>query len=178
MGFVAGVGAWAPGFAALGAYTLRARHGADARAVSRYAPAPLQAGAHTPPVRHRPRREAQSATSLVHPNIVSIYDVGEEGDSVYYIVMEYVEGQTLKQYIQQHSPIPVAKALSIMEQLTSAIIHAHQNHIIHRDIKPQNILMDPEWQCKNYRFRYCNGFKCDKYYTNQFCSRFSPLFIT
>ena len=88
------------------------------------------------------RREAQSATSLVHQNIVSIYDVGEEGDSVYYIVMEYVEGQTLKQYIQQHSPIPVAKALSIMEQLTSAISHAHQNHIIHRDIKPQNILMD------------------------------------
>ena len=88
------------------------------------------------------RREAQSATSLVHQNIVSIYDVGEEGDSVYYIVMEYVEGQTLKQYIQQHSPIPVSKALSIMEQLTSAISHAHQNHIIHRDIKPQNILMD------------------------------------
>ena len=88
------------------------------------------------------RREAQSATSLVHQNIVSIYDVGEEDNSVYYIVMEYVEGQTLKQYIQQHSPIPVSKALAIMEQLTSAISHAHQNHIIHRDIKPQNILMD------------------------------------
>ena len=88
------------------------------------------------------RREAQSATSLVHQNIVSIYDVGEEDTSVYYIVMEYVEGQTLKQYIQQHSPIPVSKALAIMEQLTSAISHAHQNHIIHRDIKPQNILMD------------------------------------
>ncbi len=88
------------------------------------------------------RREAQSATSLVHQNIVSIYDVGEEDNSVYYIVMEYVEGQTLKQYIQQHSPIPVSKALAIMEQLMSAISHAHQNHIIHRDIKPQNILMD------------------------------------
>ncbi len=94
------------------------------------------------------RREAQSATSLVHQNIVSIYDVGEEGDSVYYIVMEYVEGQTLKQYIQQHSPIPVSKALSIMEQLTSAITHAHQNHIIHRDIKPQNILMDQNGNVK------------------------------
>jgi len=86
-------------------------------------------------------REAQSATSLAHPNIVSIYDVGED-DNLYYIVMEYVEGQTLKQYIQQKAPVPVEKTLDIMKQLTSAISHAHQNHIIHRDIKPHNILMD------------------------------------
>jgi len=86
-------------------------------------------------------REAQSATSLTHPNIVTIYDVGEEG-SIYYIVMEYVEGYTLKQYIQKHSPVPVETAIEMMKQLTSAITHAHQNNIVHRDIKPHNILVD------------------------------------
>ena len=93
------------------------------------------------------RREAQSATSLAHPNIVSIYDVGEEND-LYYIVMEFVDGQTLKQYIQQNSPLRVEDTIGIMRQLTSAISHAHQNHIIHRDIKPHNILVDHEGNVK------------------------------
>ncbi|AEV18677.1 MULTISPECIES: Stk1 family PASTA domain-containing Ser/Thr kinase [Geobacillus] len=93
------------------------------------------------------RREAQAATSLNHEHIVSIYDVGEE-EGVYYIVMEYVRGATLKQYIQQHAPLPVERALGIMDQLTSAIAHAHENGIIHRDIKPQNILLDEHGNVK------------------------------
>ncbi|WP_110112879.1 Stk1 family PASTA domain-containing Ser/Thr kinase [Bacillus sp. CGMCC 1.16541] len=86
-------------------------------------------------------REAQSATSIAHPNIVSIYDVGEE-EGIYYIVMEYVAGYTLKQYIQQQAPLPIEKAVNIMMQITSAIAHAHQYGIVHRDLKPQNILID------------------------------------
>ncbi|WMT17901.1 Stk1 family PASTA domain-containing Ser/Thr kinase [Parageobacillus toebii] len=92
-------------------------------------------------------REAQAATSLNHENIVTIYDVGED-EGIYYIVMEYVRGYTLKQYIHQHAPLPVPKALHIMEQLTSAIAHAHENGVIHRDIKPQNILIDENGDVK------------------------------
>lgn len=93
------------------------------------------------------RREAHSATSLNHPNIVNIYDVGEEGN-IYFIVMEYVDGQTLKQYIQQNRVIPVEKVIDIMKQITAAIEHAHQNQIVHRDIKPHNILIDYDGHVK------------------------------
>lgn len=92
-------------------------------------------------------REAQSATSLSHPNIVNIFDVGEE-DQLLYMVMEYVDGMTLKEYIHQHGPIDVPEALDIMKQLTSAIAHAHANEIVHRDIKPQNILINSTGQAK------------------------------
>ncbi|MEG0438114.1 MAG: Stk1 family PASTA domain-containing Ser/Thr kinase [Solibacillus sp.] len=93
------------------------------------------------------QREALSATSLTHPNIVSIYDVGEDGD-MHYIVMEYIKGKTLKQYIQEFSPLSPARSVHIMKQLTSAMSQAHENGIIHRDIKPQNILMDEEGNVK------------------------------
>lgn len=92
-------------------------------------------------------REAQSASSLSHPNIVNIYDVGEE-DQILYMVMEYVEGMTLKEYIQQFGPVEVPLALDIMKQISSAIAQAHENGIIHRDIKPQNILIDRFGQAK------------------------------
>ncbi|WP_246940071.1 Stk1 family PASTA domain-containing Ser/Thr kinase [Bacillus pinisoli] len=86
-------------------------------------------------------REAQAATSLNHPNIVSIYDVGEE-DNIFYIVMEHIDGTTLKQYIQKYGPLSNEESVNIMIQLTSALANAHENHIVHRDIKPQNILID------------------------------------
>ncbi|WP_147802365.1 Stk1 family PASTA domain-containing Ser/Thr kinase [Alkalicoccus halolimnae] len=85
-------------------------------------------------------REAESAASLSHEHIVSIYDVGEE-NGLYYIVMEYVEGQTLKEYIQTHGPLRVEETVRILKQMTEAVRHAHENQIIHRDVKPQNILM-------------------------------------
>ncbi|WP_152656436.1 Stk1 family PASTA domain-containing Ser/Thr kinase [Oceanobacillus sp. CFH 90083] len=92
-------------------------------------------------------REAQSASSLSHPNIVNIFDVGED-DQILYMVMEYVEGMTLKEYIQQFGPVEVPLALDIMKQIASAIALAHENDIIHRDIKPQNILIDRFGQAK------------------------------
>ena len=92
-------------------------------------------------LRRRFQREALSATSLTHPNIVNIFDVGEDGD-LQYLVMEFVEGKTLKHAIIDYGPMPPSESVEIMKQLTSAIAHAHQNQIIHRDIKPQNILMD------------------------------------
>ncbi|MFA6308659.1 MAG: Stk1 family PASTA domain-containing Ser/Thr kinase [Clostridia bacterium] len=84
--------------------------------------------------------EAQSSAGLSHPNIVSIYDVGQD-DTIQYIVMELIDGITLKEYIVQNGHLPWDESINIAIQICSAIEHAHKNHIIHRDIKPQNILM-------------------------------------
>lgn len=86
------------------------------------------------------RREAQSAASLSHPNVVSVYDVGQEED-VHYIVMEYVEGQNLNEIIKERAPLQVEEAVRIASQIADALDHAHHNQIIHRDIKPHNILI-------------------------------------
>jgi eukaryotic-like serine/threonine-protein kinase len=88
-------------------------------------------------------REAHAATSLAHNNIVNVYDAGED-EEVNYIVMELVEGKTLKEYIEENKPLSFEKVIHIMTQLTDGIAHAHDNNIIHRDIKPQNILIDEE----------------------------------
>src|SRR5690625_1559702 len=74
-------------------------------------------------------REALAATSLSHPNIVNIFDVGEE-KHILYMVMEYVDGMTLKEYIKRHGPVDVQEALDIMKQITSAIAHAHANNLV------------------------------------------------
>ena len=84
--------------------------------------------------------EAQAVARLSHPNIVNIYDVGIE-DGINYIVMELAEGITLKEYIRKKGYLTPKETVEISTQIASAISHAHKNHIIHRDIKPQNILV-------------------------------------
>lgn len=93
------------------------------------------------------RREALSATQLIHPNIVGVYDVGQSQE-MNYIVIEYVEGTDLKDYVRQRGALHPIEAVRIMMQIVSAIAAAHQNRIIHRDIKPQNILIDKEGNVK------------------------------
>lgn len=93
------------------------------------------------------RVEAQAAAGLMHPNIVNVYDVGEES-GIYYIVMELVEGITLKKYIEKKARLSVKEAISIAIQVSMGIEAAHNNHIIHRDIKPQNIIISKEGKVK------------------------------
>lgn len=93
------------------------------------------------------RIEAQAAAGLMHPNIVNVYDVGEE-NGIYYIVMELVEGITLKKYIEKKARLSVKEAVSIAIQVSMGIEAAHNNHIIHRDIKPQNIIISKDGKVK------------------------------
>lgn len=91
--------------------------------------------------------EAQSAAGLSHPNIVNVFDVGED-EGIHYIVMELIEGITLKKYIERKGKLPVKEAVSILIQVSQGIEAAHNNHIIHRDIKPQNIIISKEGKVK------------------------------
>ena len=93
------------------------------------------------------QREALSACSLAHPNIVEMYDVGED-DGTYYIVMEYVDGKTLKQLLKKRGSLTLSEAIDIMSQLTDGMAHAHDSYIIHRDLKPQNIMIKDDGQIK------------------------------
>ncbi len=93
------------------------------------------------------RAEAQSVAGLSHPNIVNVYDVGEDHD-LYYIVMELVEGITLKKFIEKKGRLEINEAIGIGIQIAQGIEEAHKNHIIHRDIKPQNIIISKEGKVK------------------------------
>ena len=93
------------------------------------------------------QREALSASSLSHQNIVEMYDVGED-DGIYYIIMEYIEGQTLKQLLKKRGALTLSESIDIMLQLTDGMAHAHDSYIIHRDLKPQNIMIQDDGQIK------------------------------
>ena len=93
------------------------------------------------------QREAIAASSLSHPAIVEMYDVGED-NGVYYIVMEYVEGRTLKQLLKKRGNLTIPEVIDIMLQLTDGIAHAHDSYIIHRDLKPQNIMISDDGAIK------------------------------
>ena len=97
------------------------------------------------------RRESQAAASLSHPNIVSIYDVGMEkidDHDVYYIVMEYIKGNTLKDVIKEKRKLSVEETIDYSIQIAEALEHAHKNHIVHRDIKPHNIMITEDGRAK------------------------------
>jgi len=102
------------------------------------------------------RREAQAVASLSHPNIVSIYDVGRV-DAVDYLVMEYVEGDNLKNLIRSHGPLTPVKSAQIARQISDALEHAHENNIVHRDVKPQNVLITRDGRAKLTDFGIARG---------------------
>ena len=93
------------------------------------------------------QREALAASSLSHPNIVEMYDVGED-HGTYYIVMEYINGKTLKQLIKKRGALTISECIDIMLQLTDGVDHAHASYIIHRDLKPQNIMIQDNGEIK------------------------------
>jgi len=93
------------------------------------------------------RRESQAAASLSHPNIVNVYDVGKEGN-IYYIVMELIEGSVLSDIIKEEGALDPRRAVSIAKQIAAALSVAHKNQIIHRDVKPHNILITADGVAK------------------------------
>lgn len=103
-------------------------------------------------------REAQAAAGFSHPNIVNVYDVGTDGDQ-HYIVMEYIRGPSLKELIRRQGPFSVDGAVFIISQVSSALDYAHQRGLIHRDVKPQNILVDREGNAKVVDFGIAKGMR-------------------
>ncbi|MBO7095636.1 MAG: serine/threonine protein kinase, partial [Lachnospiraceae bacterium] len=111
------------------------------------------------------RVEAQAAAGLMHPNVVNVYDVGEEAD-IYYIVMELVEGITLKKYIEKKARLSFEEAVSIAIQVGMGIEAAHEKHIIHRDIKPQNIIISLAGKVKVTDFGIARAASVNTHTTN------------
>ena len=103
--------------------------------------------AEDPEFHERFRREAQAAAGLTHPNIVGIFD-RSEWDGQPYIAMELVDGQTLKELVAERGPLPPNIAVGLTEQILGALGYAHRRGIVHRDIKPQNVILDPEGEAK------------------------------
>src|ERR671919_2542315 len=93
------------------------------------------------------RREARAVAQLSHPNVVTVIDAGED-DGAPFIVLEYVEGETLKDRIRRLGRLPVAEAVAYAVEIGRALAAAHQRSIVHRDVKPQNVLIDPEGSAK------------------------------
>src|SRR5215831_13194341 len=95
----------------------------------------------SPEIVRRFQREARAATALNHPNIVSVYDLGQTPDGTLYIAMEYIDGPSLKSLMQAGRPIPLSRTISILRQVASALATAHRHNIVHRDLKPHNIML-------------------------------------
>lgn len=111
------------------------------------------------------RAEAQSAAGLSHPNIVSVYDVGEE-NGLHYIVMELIEGITLKKFIEKKGRLAIKEAVGIAIQIAQGLEVAHNNHVIHQDIKPQNIMISREGKVKVADFGIAKAVSADTYTQN------------
>jgi eukaryotic-like serine/threonine-protein kinase len=100
-----------------------------------------------PDLVERFRREAQAAAGINHPNVVAIYDWGQDGRA-YYLVMEYVAGQNLRELVRQHGPLPEGRALAIAAEVAAALEAAHARGVVHRDVKPHNVMQDDRGRVK------------------------------
>ena len=114
----------------------------------------LRPGYDTPELRDRFSREARAAGSLSHPNIVTIYDVGEH-DGLPFIAMEYVRGETFADLVCLRPPLSVLRKVQLTEEVCAGLAHAHEAGIVHRDIKPANLIVGPGGHGQDPGLRHC-----------------------
>lgn len=110
-------------------------------------------------------REARSAARLAHPNVVAVFDQGEDQGTLF-LVMEYVAGHTLRDVIRKEAPIPPARALELLDPVLSALAAAHQTRMIHRDVKPENVLISEDGQVKVADFGLARAVNNETQHTN------------